>query len=71
MVGYVFECFGCFLRGPGGPGGNTNRRGMRKYPGGLISVGFGWNYEGYMPINESLGYAYFFDLKLFSKKTDI
>ena len=38
------------LGGPGGPGGITNRRGMKKYPGGLIFVILGWNYEGFMPI---------------------
>ena len=38
------------LRGPGGPGAITNRRGMKKYPGGLIFVRFGWSYEGFMPI---------------------
>ena len=37
------------LRGPGGPGAITNRRGMKKYPGGLIFVRFGWSYEGFMP----------------------
>ena len=40
------------LRGPGGPGAITNRRGMKKYPGGLIFVIFGWIYEGFMPIFE-------------------
>ena len=35
------------LRGLGGPGAITNRRGMKKYPGGLIFMGFGWNYEGF------------------------
>ena len=41
--------FGGF-EGSRGPGGITNRRGMKKYPGGLIFVGFGWNYEGFMAI---------------------
>ena len=41
--------FGGF-EGSGGAGGITNRRGMKKYPGGLIFVRFGWSYEGFMPI---------------------
>ena len=60
------------LRGPGGPGAITNRRGMKKYPRGLIFVRFGWSYEGFMPIlifDESLGYAYSFVFKPFSIKS--
>ena len=38
------------LGGLGGPGGITNRRGMKKCPGGLILVRFGWIYEGFMRI---------------------
>ena len=56
----------------GGPGAITNRRGMKKYPGGLIFVRFGWSYEGFMPIlifDESLGYACFLDFKQFSIKS--
>ena len=37
------------LRGPGGPGGITNRRGMKKHARGLIFVKFGWIYEGFVP----------------------
>ena len=38
------------LRGPGGPGAITNRRGMKKQARRLIFVIFGWIYEGFMPI---------------------
>ena len=60
------------LRGPGGPGAITNRRGMKKHAGGLIFVRFGWSYEGFMPIlifDESLGYAYSSGFKQFSIKS--
>ena len=63
-------CFFVVLRGPGGPGGITNRRGMKKLAGDLIFVRFGWSYEGFMPIfDESLGYAYSFGFKQFSIKS--
>ena len=38
------------LRGLGGPGAITNRRGMKKQARRLIFVIFGWIYEGFMPI---------------------
>ena len=38
--------------GPGGPGAITNRRGMKKYPRGLVFVRLGWSYEGFIPIFE-------------------
>ena len=44
---------------------------MKKYPGGLIFVRFGWSYEGSMPIlifDESLGYAYSLCFKQFPIK---
>ena len=40
--------FGGF-EGSGGAGAITNRRGMKKYPGGLIFVKFDWSSEGFMP----------------------
>ena len=45
---------------------------MKKDPGDLIFVRFGWSYEGFMPIlffDESLGYAYSFGFKQFSIKS--
>ena len=43
---------------------------MKKYPGGLIFVRFGWSYEGFMPIfDELLGYAYSSGFKPFSIKS--
>ena len=59
------------LRGSGGPGTITNRRGMKKHALDLIFVNFGWIYEGFMPIlifDESLGYAYSSGFKPFSIK---
>ena len=46
---YKFRFF-VVLRGPGGPGAITNRRGMKKHARGLIFVNFGWIYEGFVPI---------------------